>query len=167
MKTSLSARLNHILNLMYNNKADAKAAAHGGHMLFLGDSEIFRGAFNQSAADLKIAQLTQDMTQAFYRREYDTINLLSAKGAKFTPEMLHAAVGFRDHHLTDKCLQADVIPNEDIVKTAVGHKDAPLTAMLIQRITPTRALKTYIEIYGTDAVKKAAAPALLRTAPGP
>jgi hypothetical protein len=136
-------------------------------MLFSADSDIFRGAFNQNAADLKIAQLTQDMTQAFYRREPDTINMLSAKGAKFTPEMLHTAVGFRDHHLTDKCLQAGVMPDEDIVKTAVGHKDAPLTAMLIQRITPTPALKTYIESHATDAVKKAAAPALLRTVPEP
>lgn len=136
-------------------------------MLFLGDPEIFKSAFNQSAADLKIAQLTQDMTQAFYRREHDTINHLSAKGAKFTGEMLHAAVGFRDHILTDKCLQAGVMPDEDNVKTAVGHKDAPLTAMLIQRITPSRALKTFIENHATDAVKKAAAPALLRTAPEP
>jgi hypothetical protein len=152
---------------MYNNKADAKVAAGGGNMLFLGDAEIFRSAFNQSAADLKIAQLTEDMAQAFYRREHDTINFLSAQGAKFTPEMLHAAVGFRDHHLTDKCLQAGVIPDEDAVKTAVNHKDAPLTAMLIQRMTPTPALKTYIENHATDAVKKAAAPALQRMVPEP
>lgn len=136
-------------------------------MLFLGDPEIFKSAFNQSAADLKIAQLTEDMAQAFYRREYDTITLLSGKGAKFTPEMLHASVGFRDHHLTDMCLQAGVRPDEDVVKTAVNHKDAPLTAMLIQRMTPTPALKTYIENHATDAVKKAAAPALQRMVPEP
>ena len=136
-------------------------------MLFFSDAEVFRGSFNHSAAPLRTAQLTEDMAQAFYRREHDTIEMLAAQGAKFTNEMLYAAVGFRDHHLTEKCLTAGVKPDEDIVKVAVNHKDAPLTAMLIQRITPTIDLKTYIDNYATDAVRKAAAPALQRTRPEP
>ncbi|HCS24268.1 MAG TPA: hypothetical protein PLW48_02600 [Alphaproteobacteria bacterium] len=133
-------------------------------MLFSSGAESFRGDFNGHAAQIRTAQLTEEMAQAFYRREPETIDHLAAQGAKFTPEMLHAAVGFRDHHLTDKCLRAGVTPDEDMVKTAVNHKDAPLTSMLIQRITPTPQLKKYIEDYATDAVKKAAAPALQRTA---
>lgn len=136
-------------------------------MLFYSDAEVFRGSFNINAAPLRTAQLTEEMAQAFYRREHDTIDLLAAQGAKFTAEMLYAAVGFRDHHLTEKCLNAGVKPDEDIVKTAVNHKDAPLTAMLIQRITPSVDLKNYIDNYATDAVRKAAAPALQHTMPEP
>lgn len=132
-------------------------------MLFFSDAEVFRGSFNQNAAPLRTAQLTEDMAQAFYRREHDTIDMLAAQGAKFTNEMLYAAVGFRDHHLTEKCLTAGVKPDDDIVKTAVNHKDAPLTAMLIQRMTPSAELKTYIDTYATDAVRKAAAPSLQKT----
>lgn len=129
-------------------------------MLVFSDPEIFLAAFNDIAAPKKTAQLTEEMTQAFYRREHDTIDLLAAQGATFTNEMLHAAVGLRDHHLSAKCLHAGIKPDEELVKAAVDHKDAPLTAMLIQRATPTSALKDYIEHHGTDAVRKAAAPAL-------
>lgn len=136
-------------------------------MLFFSDPEIFRGAFNDSAAHAKTTQLTEEMAQAFYRREHDTIDLLAAQGAAFTPEMLHVSVSMRDHHLADKCLKAGVTPDEDIVRIAVDHKDAPLTAMLIQRVEPTPGLKAYIERHATDAVKKAAAPALQHIAPEP
>lgn len=136
-------------------------------MRFFRDVEFFRGSFNDSAAHVRTAHLTEQMTQAFYRREHDTIEYLAKQGAQFTPEMLSVAVGMRDHHLTGKCLGAGITPDEDMVRSAVGQKDAPLTAMLIQRITPTKDLKTYIETYATEAVKKAAAPALARVAPEP
>lgn len=150
---------------MYNNEAIEKSSAAspqqpGGIMLFINQAQNFKSAFNGPAAHMHIAQLTEDMAQAFYRREHDTIEMLAARGAKFTPEMLHASVGFRDHHLTDKCLHAGVKPDEEMVKIAVTHKDAPLTAALIQRMTPSLELKNYIEDYATEAVKKAAAPAL-------
>ena len=141
-------------------------------MLFFGERQTtsdtaFSTAFNTTAADLKIAQLTQDMTQAFYRREHDTIESLAAKGAKFTEEMLPTAVAFRDHHLTDKCLTAGVLPNEDMVKRAAAQHDAPLVHMLIRNIEPTADLKTHIENFTSEAVQKICAPhfAHLRTAP--
>lgn len=136
-------------------------------MLFFNDATTFQGAFNHSAAQIRTAQLTEEMAQAFYRREPETIDHLAAQGAKFTREMLHASVGFRDHHLADKCLKAGVTPDEDMVKAAVNHKDAPLTSMLIHRIKPSAQLKKYIEDYATEAVKKAAAPALQHTMPEP
>lgn len=132
-------------------------------------STAFGSAFNTTAADLKIAQLTQDMTQAFYRREHETIENLAAKGAKFTEEMLQTAVAFRDHHLADKCLMAGVLPNEDMVKRAAAQHDAPLVDLLIRKIELTADLKTHIEAFTSEAVQKICAPhfAHLRTAPVP
>jgi hypothetical protein len=133
----------------------------GVGMLFLDDSAFSR-SFNSRAVDLKIAQLTEDMTQAFYRREHETIDLLAAKGASFTEEMLQISVAFRDHHLADKCMTAGVIPNAEMVKRAVDQRDVPLVDMLMKKIEPTDELKTYIERFASDDVQKIAAPTLAR-----
>lgn len=134
-------------------------------MLFFKERDVtagsgFNAAFNNHAADAKIAQLTEDMTQAFYRREHETIDSLAAKGAKFTGEMLQISVAFRDHHLAEKCLQAGVKPNEDMVKRAAAQNDAPMTDMLICKVDPTPELKTHIEHFTSDAIQKTCAPYL-------
>ena len=134
-------------------------------MLFFKERDVtagsgFNAAFNTHAADAKITQLTEDMTQAFYRREHETIDSLAAKGAKFTAEMLQISVAFRDHHLADKCLQAGVKPNEDMVKRAASQNDAPMTDMLICKIDPTPELKTHIEHFTSEAIQKTCAPYL-------
>jgi|GEM_PF-1442406 len=120
----------------------------------------FNAAFNAKAADVKIAQLTEEMTQAFYRREHDTIDSLAAKGARFTQEMLQVSVAFRDHHLAEKCMQHGVRPNEDMVKRAAAQDDAPLTDMLIRKIDPTPELKAHIEHFTSEMIQKTCAPYL-------
>jgi len=132
-------------------------------MLFFKERDIasgsdFNAAFNNKATDAKIAQLTEDMTQAFYRREHDTIDSLAAKGAKFTPEMLQVSVAFRDHHLAERCLQAGVRPNEDMVKRAAAQNDAPMADMLIRKIDPTPELKAHIEHFTSETIQKTCAP---------
>jgi len=50
-------------------------------------------------------RLTEEMAQAFYRREHDTVKSLMRKGARFTPEMLHIARLLGDAHLIRLCYQ--------------------------------------------------------------
>ena len=92
-------------------------------------------AFNRKVSDdLAAQQLTEDMLQAFYRREHDTVMTLAAHGAHFTPEMLQVAVGFRDPNLASACLEGGVLPNEAMVKFAIDCRDAPLAEMLLKKI---------------------------------
>ncbi len=135
-------------------------------MLFLDDSAFSR-SFNSHAVDSKIAQLTEDMTQAFYRREHETIDLLAAKGASFTEEMLQISVAFRDHHLADKCMTAGVIPNAEMLKRAIDQRDVPLVDMLMKKIEPTDELRTYIERFASDDVQKITAAALAQVPKSP
>ncbi len=134
-------------------------------MLFFRERDLtagsdFNATFNTSAADAKITQLTEDMTQAFYRREHDTIESLASKGARFTAEMLQISVAFRDHHLAEKCMQAGVKPNEEMIKRAAAQNDAPMTDMLIRKVDPTPELKAHIEHFTSETIQKTCAPYL-------
>lgn len=103
-------------------------------------------AFNAKIAyDLRAQRLTQDMLQAFYRREHATVAHLAAQGAFFTPEMLQVAVGFRDQHLARECLEGGVMPNEAMVKFAIDSRDAPLAHLLMGKLPPEKAevMKSY------------------------
>ncbi|HYD17493.1 MAG TPA: hypothetical protein VEF76_03315 [Patescibacteria group bacterium] len=84
--------------------------------------------------DLRALNLTQDMLQAFYRREFNTVSHLASQGARFTPEMLQVAVGFRDQNLARICLDHHVMPNEAMVKFAIDCRDQPLALMLMEKI---------------------------------
>lgn len=59
-----------------------------------------------------VHELTHEMTQAFYRREHDTIERLAADGALFTQEMLHIASAYKDPQLVLKCLHGGIVPAE-------------------------------------------------------
>lgn len=109
-------------------------------------------AFNSKVAyDLRAASLTVDMLQAFYRREHATVSHLASQGARFTPEMLQVAIGFRDQHLTRACLDGNVLPNEAMVKFAIDCRDAPLTEMLMQKIPAhVQDLKRYAQKRSED-----------------
>lgn len=104
-------------------------------------------AFNSKVAyDLRAQALTVDMLQAFYRREHATVSHLASQGARFTPEMLQVAVGFRDQHLARACLDGNVLPNEAMVKFAIDCRDAPLADMLMQKIPAhVQDLKNYAQ----------------------
>jgi len=118
-------------------------------------------AFNSRIAqDLHIAQATQDMLQAFYRREHDTVTLLAGQGAQFNAEMLQVAVQFRDHHLAKLCLDADITPSEDMVRSAVDRRDAPFAAMLMRHLDASDALKDYISRHGTESLRQSLDPRL-------
>lgn len=115
-------------------------------------------AFNSKIEyDIRAQQLTQDMLQAFYRREHATITHLASEGAHFTPEMLQVAVGFRDRHLTRECLDGGVIPNEGMVKFAIDSRDAPLAHMLLEKTPQETAqrLKEYASRRNDPAVARA------------
>lgn len=109
-------------------------------------------AFNSKVAyDLRAASLTVDMLQAFYRREHATVSHLASQGARFTPEMLQVAIGFRDQHLTRACLDGNVLPNESMVKFAIDCRDAPLAEMLMQKIPAyVQDLKRYAQKRSED-----------------
>lgn len=92
-------------------------------------------AFNKKVSDdMESQQRTMEMLQAFYRREHETVTLLSGRGGKFTTEMLQVAVGFRDPNLTLACLDGGVLPNEAMVKFAIDCRDKPLSEMLMKKI---------------------------------
>jgi hypothetical protein len=112
-------------------------------------------AFNgKIAADMEVERLTQDMLQAVYRREHATVDHLAAKGAKFSGEMLQAALGFQDTALTLKCLEAGVLPTEAMVRTAIDKHSAPLTDMLLKKTTISPELRDYAARFGTDDVRR-------------
>lgn len=92
-------------------------------------------AFNQKVTgDLEAQRLTEEMLQAFYRREHQSVLALAGRGARFTTEMLQIAVGFRDPNLATACLEAGILPNEAMVKFALDCRDAPLAEMLMKKI---------------------------------
>lgn len=116
---------------------------------------------NRIAQDLHTAQVTEEMLQAFYRREHDTVALLARQGAQFNAEMLQVAVQFRDHHLAKLCLEGDVPPTEDMVRAAVDRRDAPFASMLMRHLDASEELKDYIARHGTDSLRQSLDPRLL------
>ena len=112
-----------------------------------------KGKFNdKSASALEKPRLTTELRDAFYRREHPTIDLLAAKGATFTPEMLEVAARMRDHHLVDMCIKKKLKPSEDLVKIAVDLRDIHLFTMLLQKADITISLHRYVDAFGTDAM---------------
>lgn len=124
---------------------------------------IFKSGFNGQdtsvvAQAMIEATLKNQMTQAFYRREHDTIALLEAQGAVFTQEMLHIAVGFRDASLTRLCLGHNVKPNDDIFKTAIGHNDTVIFDMLAKSEAPSQQVLRLIARHGSEDMRSMAMP---------
>ena len=122
---------------------------------FVGEGLSAAGAFNgRIAKDLHIAAATEDMLQAFYRREHETVMMLAKQGAVFNAEMLQVAVGFRDHNLATACIEHGVTPSEDMVRAAVDARDAPFADMLMRNMKASDDLREYISRNGTDALRQ-------------
>lgn len=112
-------------------------------------------AFNgRIQADMEAERLSADMLQAFYRREHATVEHLAKQGAKFNAEMLHAAVGFQDRALVDKCLEAGVAPTDDMIYLVIDKRNAALTDALLRKTTVSDALRDYALRNGTDDVRR-------------
>jgi len=116
-------------------------------------SGISRAFNSKIAEDLHISHLAEDMLQAFYRREHDTVKMLAAQGAKFNPEMLQVAVGFRDHNLAKACLDGGMMPNESMVRHAIDARDAPFADMLMRHMPVTPELRDYAQRNGTEDIR--------------
>lgn len=89
---------------------------------FLGNS------FSKEAFKSDQQRLTDEMTQAFYRREYDTVDLLARQGAVFTDEMLHVAMKMKDPQLVLRCLHGGVKASEqerDAVQNMIEKAATP------------------------------------------
>ncbi|MDE1151831.1 MAG: hypothetical protein PW788_04760 [Micavibrio sp.] len=126
----------------------SKAPVNGG--MFTGISRAFN---SKIAEDLHVSHLAEDMLQAFYRREHDTVTMLAAQGAKFNPEMLQVAVGFRDHNLAKACLDGGMVPNDSMVRYAIDARDAPFADMLMRHMPVTPELRDYAQRNGTEEIR--------------
>jgi hypothetical protein len=99
------------------------------------------------------SRLTYQMTQAFWRREHGTIDMLAQKGAGFTPEMLLTAVGYRDLPLTEKCLNAGVLPEDAHFKAAIDLRDHDILNALTEKKSFSEDIQKYIQAHGDEKMR--------------
>jgi hypothetical protein len=115
----------------------------------------YKNIFNKMMASDTEARLLYSMTQAFYRSDMGTIDLLEKDGAPFTIEMLQVAVAMQNEVLTDKCLAAKVAPDESVLLTAVEKNNATIFGALLAKATAiSDELHAYVKLHGSPMLQK-------------
>ena len=100
---------------------------------------FFKGKFN-TVSDAEKRKLTQDMLHAVYRGDIQDVERLSSKGARFTEEMLTAAVNQRSERMVELCLLGSVPATLSLVRKAQDLKDRNIAEILTAYLEHDKAL---------------------------